>query len=63
MKVNIVNTLKIFGWLAGYCILGVIVYILSELFLPDDLYNIVNVISILGVYSSVFANAGLIILD
>lgn len=55
MKVNKVNTLKILGWVGAYLIIGCAVFALSKIFLPEYLYNVVNVISILGVYSSVFA--------
>ena len=55
MKVKNVDIRKILGWVFAYLILGTVIYVLSKKFLPEDLNNVVNIISILGVYSSVFA--------
>lgn len=55
MKVKNVDIRKILGWVFAFLILGTVIYVLSKKFLPEDLNNVVNIISILGVYSSVFA--------
>ena len=55
MKVKNVDIRKILGWVFAYLILGTVIYVLSKKFLLEDLNNVVNIISILGVYSSVFA--------